>query len=169
MKYLCLSKDLADHWYPKNDAKKQAEIDMYLHWHHNNIRQGAGGSIFRKFFYPALVGGNASQETIKEANIILEMSLNQIVSIWLPQNSNRKFLIGNQPTIADLSLAMELGQLEGIGYMETLKEKWPSIDKWLHESMRSVDGFSEVYDEGTKAIVKLISLIAKKRNLEAKL
>ena len=87
---------------------------MYLHWHHGNIRLGAAGFVFRKYFFPNMVGRAAHPESIKESEIILHQSLKKIVKIWLPENSPHKFMFGDLPTIADLSLAAELAQLEGI-------------------------------------------------------
>ena len=40
MKYLCSTRKVDDHWYPK-DLKKRAIVDRYLDWHHSNLRQGA--------------------------------------------------------------------------------------------------------------------------------
>jgi len=37
LRYLCQAYDVADHWYPK-DIKKQALVDKYLEWQHNNTR-----------------------------------------------------------------------------------------------------------------------------------
>ena len=39
-------------------------------------------------------------------------------------------MFGNEPSIADLSLACELGQLESFGY--PLIERYPSIGTWLY-------------------------------------
>ena len=51
MKYICQSRQLADHWYPRNgDAETKAAIDQYLDWHHGAIRMGAGGYFFRAYF-----------------------------------------------------------------------------------------------------------------------
>lgn len=35
MKYLHSTRELPDHWYPK-DAKQRAKIDEYLDWHHTS-------------------------------------------------------------------------------------------------------------------------------------
>lgn len=37
LRYLCRTYNVADHWYPK-DAQKQALVDQYLEWQHNNTR-----------------------------------------------------------------------------------------------------------------------------------
>lgn len=51
LRYLHETRNLPDHWYPK-DARKRAKVDEYLDWHHNGLRLGAGGYLFRKYISP---------------------------------------------------------------------------------------------------------------------
>ena len=37
MQYLAVSRNVADHWYPK-DLQQRAKVDQYLHYHHTNTR-----------------------------------------------------------------------------------------------------------------------------------
>nr|BAH70628.1 ACYPI007233 [Acyrthosiphon pisum] len=37
LRYLCRTYNVADHWYPK-DIQRQALVDQYLEWQHNNTR-----------------------------------------------------------------------------------------------------------------------------------
>ncbi len=37
LRYLATSRKVASHWYPQ-DLKKRTRIDMYLDWHHTNLR-----------------------------------------------------------------------------------------------------------------------------------
>ena len=46
MKYVCETRPVADHWYPK-DISVRSKIDEYMSWHHTNLRIGAGFT-FRK-------------------------------------------------------------------------------------------------------------------------
>ena len=58
-------------------------------------------------------------------------------------------MFGNEPTIADLSLAMELLQLEGIDFhKKVLKVKYPSIYKWLYSDMMEIYGFKQIFEVG---------------------
>ena len=84
-------------------------------WHGSNVRQG-GAYIFSKFFYPVMRGGPAPQVQIDLAYNNFYSSLKTIEKIWLPRNSTKKFMFGDQPTIADLALAYELQQFEGIDF-----------------------------------------------------
>ncbi|KRW99271.1 Thioredoxin-like fold [Pseudocohnilembus persalinus] len=38
MKYLCDSRNLPQHLYPRNNPQQRAKIDQYLDWHHLNTR-----------------------------------------------------------------------------------------------------------------------------------
>lgn len=129
---------------------------MYLDWHHNNIRMGAGGYMFRKYFSALMDkdGVGASEYSIKESYNLMERSLKFIQKIWLPLNHNTKFMFGDFPTIADLSLACELANMEGIKY--PLKEKFPSIHKFLYVNMMSIPGFKKIHDKGVPNVVKNI-------------
>ena len=73
LKYLAESRNLPDHWYPK-DPKKRAKVDEYLEWHHNGIRLGAGGFFFRKYMTP-ITGKPAPEESINESKQLIITSL----------------------------------------------------------------------------------------------
>ena len=62
LRYVHESRGLPDHWYPK-DPRKRAKVDEYLDWHHNGLRLGAGGYLFRKYISP-FTGKEAPKEAI---------------------------------------------------------------------------------------------------------
>ena len=118
MIYLCRSRGFDDHWYPHNDALMQAKLDMYLHWHHGNIRMGAGGYMFRKYF-SGLMDKNGVWSTdvaVKEAWKLIEDSLKQIQKVWLKPDRGHKYMFGEKPSICDLLLACELTNLGAINF-----------------------------------------------------
>ena len=82
LRYIHESRNLADHWYPRNDQRKRAKIDEYLDWHHNGLRLGAGGYIFRKYVSP-LTGKPAPKDAIMESLMIFKKSLKLMESYWL--------------------------------------------------------------------------------------
>ena len=128
MKYICQAKQLPDHWYPTSSSKDiemLARMDMYLDWHHANIRMGAAGYIWSKYFQKNMTGIEAPPERISESLRILFRSLQQIERIWLTPSRGTKFMFGDQPSIADLSLACEITQLEGISYEPELRKNFP--------------------------------------------
>ena len=57
---------MPDSLYPTKDLRKRAKIDEYLDWHHNGLRLGAGGYLFRKYVSP-LTGKAAPKEAIQES------------------------------------------------------------------------------------------------------
>ena len=134
---------------------------MYLDWHHAGIRMGAGGFMFRKYF-SALMDKNGKGDTefsVQEAWTILVKSLKYIERIWLPRNSSKRFMFGDDPSIADLSLACELGNLSAIDHLYPLKEKHPSIWKWLNEDMMNIEGFAKVQNIGVPRVKVIIKTL----------
>ena len=125
-------------------------MDVYLNWHHGNIRVGAGGNFFRRFMFPILRGRQATKESLDQAQAALINSLNKIEKIWLPRNSHKKYMFGDEPSIADISLACELGHLESINFHnDILKPKYPSIYKWLYTDMMALPEYKKIHEETT--------------------
>ena len=81
LRYLHETRGTPDHWYPK-DPKKRAKVDEYLDWHHNGLRLGAGGFMFRKYITP-FTGKPAPPESIKESLYVLKTSLSLMETYWL--------------------------------------------------------------------------------------
>ena len=83
MKFLCYTKNLPDHWYPTSeghDINIKASMDAYLDWHHSNLRMGAGGFMFRKYFSGIMDknGVWATENAVKDAWNIMETSMRVI-------------------------------------------------------------------------------------------
>ena len=66
-------------------------------------------------------------------------------------------MFGDKPSIADLSLAGELGNFSAMDF--PMKDKFPSIYKWLHEDMMSIPGFKEVHDKGVINLKKALPML----------
>ena len=81
LRYLHETRNLPDHWYPK-DPRKRAKVDEYLDWHHNGLRLGAGGYLFRKYLSP-LTGKPAPKEAIQESIVIFQKALTLMEKYWL--------------------------------------------------------------------------------------
>eukprot|EP00355_Strombidium_rassoulzadegani_P000139 CAMPEP_0168609458 /NCGR_PEP_ID=MMETSP0449_2-20121227/1219_1 /TAXON_ID=1082188 /ORGANISM="Strombidium rassoulzadegani, Strain ras09" /LENGTH=126 /DNA_ID=CAMNT_0008649607 /DNA_START=203 /DNA_END=580 /DNA_ORIENTATION=- len=121
-------------------------IDAYLDWHHLNIRWGAGGYIFRKYFsgFMDKDGNWSTPEAVQESWILIHKSLKLIQKMWL--NGSSTYLFGEEPTIADLSLACELIQLQAIDF--PLKEKYARIHKYVYDDMMKIEAFRHFNEEG---------------------
>ena len=80
LRYICETRNLDDHWYPK-DQRKRAKVDEYLDWHHNAIRLGASGYFFRRYI-SRLIGKPASEGQVNESWELLTRSLKKIENYW---------------------------------------------------------------------------------------
>ena len=148
MKYICLSCDLEQHWYPYKDPKSMAQVDMYLDWHHSTVRMGSEGYIFRKYLSP-FVGKAATESQIQESYQILKRSLRYVEKVWL--NGKQKFLTGNKVSIADLSLGGEIQTLLAVDNFP-LEKEFPLIWKWHSEHMMTIPGYRKVCEIGAKKL-----------------
>jgi len=126
LRYLVASRGLADHWYPK-DLRQRAKVDNYFDWHHNNLRQGAGGLIFRKLFLPMISGKVVPKEALEFNEFYLVKSL-KIMEKTLTDNA---YLCGDQITIADIQASHEVDQLKFLDF--DLAGKYPHVAAWLHK------------------------------------
>ena len=75
-------------------------------------------------------------------------------------------MFGDEPSIADLSLAGEILNLEGIKY--PLQEKFPSIHKWLYTDMMSIEGYKKVHQKGIESVKELAQMLKKVSQSKAK-
>ena len=55
MSYLVQSRNLPDHWYPK-DPVARAKVDQYLDWHHTYLRISVGYYINKLLFRKQMDG-----------------------------------------------------------------------------------------------------------------
>lgn len=103
LRYIHATRKLPDHWYPE-DPRQRAKVDEYLDWHHNGLRLGAGGYIFRKYISP-FTGKPAPKEAIQESLELFKRALGLMERCWLKENP---YIAGKEISIADLSAACEL-------------------------------------------------------------
>lgn len=81
LRYLCDSRNLADHWYP-SDLKKRAKIDEYLSWHHTNLRMGAA-MHFRTLVSKSLCVTSGYINCISFSNILcFELHIKYFLALW---------------------------------------------------------------------------------------
>ncbi|KAL2516737.1 Glutathione S-transferase T1 [Abeliophyllum distichum] len=156
---------VADHWYPA-DIQKRAKIHSVLDWHHSNLRRGSATYIFNTNIALAL-GQPLNLEAAAEGEKILIASLAKIESFWL--QDDKPFLLGNsQPSIADLSMACEVMQLEVADTKDRDRILGPRkrILKWVDDTKNATAPYFEeihsiIYPTKEK-LQKLKSMAAKK-------
>lgn len=95
---------------------------MYLDWHHLNMRRGGAAYVWFTVYMTNMTGLPAPPDETEEAKKLMLRSLKRIETIWLPADRSTKFMFGDEPSIADLSLACELTQLEGAGHLKSISE-----------------------------------------------
>jgi len=102
LRYLCHKFDLAD-WYPAEPAVR-ATVEQWLDWNQCRLSRSVVDIVLNKVF----MGDDADQEAIArgEKNMI---ELTAILAAALEKND---FLAGNAPSIADLSVASNISQLQ---------------------------------------------------------
>ncbi|KAM3263359.1 glutathione S-transferase T1 [Capsicum annuum] len=138
------------------DLYKRAKVESMLDWHRTTFPRGPGSYFFYAVFASA-VGRplNAKAAARTEKNLIAALA--KIESVWLQKKG--RFLLGsNQPSIADLSLACEVMQLEGLDEKEHERILGPfkRVLKWLDDTKNAMaPHFEEVQSTVSKAKEKL--------------
>lgn len=141
LRYLHETRGLPDHWYPRSDLRKRAKVDEYLDWHHNGLRLGAGGYVFRKYVMP-FTGKTAPKEAIEESLVLFRRSLALMENYWL---KDTPYLTGAEVTIADLSAACELAQTTAFAIFQDYPAKYPKVYAWLAR-MLAIPEMKAVHD-----------------------
>ncbi|CAL9160709.1 unnamed protein product [Musa hybrid cultivar] len=147
-----------DHWYPA-DIISRAKIQSILDWHHSNLRRGALNYCINSALGPVRSLPLNPQAAIEDEKI-LSASLSKLESVWL--KGEAKFLLGNfQPSVADLSLACEIMQLEVVDEKdrERILGPHPKILEWI-DNVKSATSphFEEVHEhlQEVKARIALL-------------
>mmetsp|Transcript_18897 Transcript_18897/g.26415 ORF Transcript_18897/g.26415 Transcript_18897/m.26415 type:complete len:221 (+) Transcript_18897:87-749(+) len=133
LRYLAEKYKAADNWYPK-DLVKRSKIESYLDWHHLNVRKAAAPLFFTLFVMKV----DPQEQQIQQLQKDVAYALKCLDTVWL---QGKKFLGGDEPSIADLSALCELEQLTLINYDFA---PYPNVTRWIAD-MEAIEGFSEVH------------------------
>jgi glutathione S-transferase len=163
LRYLHETRGLPDHWYPK-DPRKRAKVNEYLDWHHNGLRLGAGGYLFRKYLSP-LTGKPAPKEAIQESVVIFQRALSLMEKYWL---ESTPYLNGTEPSIADLSAACELAQTNAIPFFDDYPKKYPKVYAWL-KRMLEIPEMKQIHEKVIPGLRKFFKSRDEEEKNEAKL
>lgn len=126
LRYLCNKHELLD-WYPADPALR-ASVDQWLDWNQSRV----AGSVIDIVFNKVFMGDKGDQEAIArgEANMI------ELTAILGAALENGDYLVGDSPTIADLSVASNISQLQ----LADAVPDHPAIVRW-YQRMCAVPGF----------------------------
>ncbi|WCJ26260.1 Glutathione S-transferase T1 [Euphorbia peplus] len=141
---------VADHWYPA-DVFKRAKIQSVLDWNHSNLRRGTAGYLLNTVLARAR-GLPQNLQDAAEAEKVLSSSLSKIESFWL--KGSGPFLLGeNQPSIADLSLACLVMELELVDdeNRERILGPHKKIQQWIEDTRYAMRPY---FDEVHKTVFK---------------
>lgn len=150
---------IQDHWYPA-DLRKRAEIDCVLDWHHTNLRRGSAGLVMNRVIAPVF-GRPLDATAAADAETLLKASLLKLETIWL--KGKGRFLTGSlQPSIADLSLACEVMQLQLLDKDNVSELLGPrtKVRKWLDAVEEAT---APHFSEAHKVLLRAASVFQKKR------
>lgn len=135
MPYLARTQGWTD-VYPADD-RQRARIDMYLHYHHRNVREATIGLVtpmLRKDLdIPEVVLASASRT--------LTGALNALENGYLEGN---EYLMGDSLTLADLAAYADLGQLQPQFANLYDFSAFPNVQRWLN-TMTQVDSHDDVH------------------------
>ena len=129
-RYLCNSKEIDDHWYPK-DPKKRAIVDLYFDWSASNL-----WNFVRWGYVKAGFTNYTGTLTLEEAKEISDKSTQQFVDFFL---ASRKYIASDDfITIADLAIAFHLALLIDLGY-----EASPRLIQYFNDLNAAEPGLKE--------------------------
>ncbi|CAN4127385.1 unnamed protein product [Withania somnifera] len=134
---------IADHCYPA-DLYKRAKIESLLDWHRTNFPRCS--YVFYSVLAPT-VGMLLNTEEAARTEKMLIASLATMESVWLQKEG--RFLLGSdRPSIADLSLACEIMQLEVLDEKdrERILGPFKRVVKWLDDTKNAMSPhFEEIH------------------------
>ena len=139
LRYICSSRQLPDHWYPK-DVKKRALVDQYLDWHHT-LRNGTRGWFFHQY----VAKKPATDTVVVESKEALLKAFDVLNDHTLRDN---KFIIGEEISVADLQALNELIQFWMVS--KEVYTGYPNIERWVADCTQALQPHldkvsSEVY------------------------
>lgn len=122
--------------YP-TEPQARAQVDWYLHYHHRNVRDASIGLVAPKIRKDL----NIPEATQQAAQVTLSNALNALDTGWL---ADRKYLTGEDVSLADLAAYVEIGQLQP-GFTNVFDfSPYPNVQRWLGD-MHQVDGHDDVH------------------------
>jgi glutathione S-transferase len=146
IRYLAREYNLDNKWYPK-DSKKQAQVDEYLEWQHNNTRAFCALYFQKKWLFPLLTGESPVPEQLQKFEDNMISTFNNIENIWL---ADTPFLSGSEVSVADIFAACEIEQPRIAGFEP--RQGRPKLAAWLDRVRNEANPY---YDEAHTILNKM--------------
>ena len=118
LRYLCNTRDLPDHWYPK-DPRKRVKVDTFFDWYQ------AGAYSFNAYVHKDIPSLRDFFPSIGDPLVNLEKSLTDMEKKFLGDN---KFLTGDEISIADIQIIFYIANLGVVEY--EIGDKFPKLKEW---------------------------------------
>lgn len=128
LRYLCHKYDLTN-WYPTDPALR-ASVDQWLDWNQCRLSSSVVDIVLNKVF----LGDDADSKAIARGEAEL-IELSAILDVAL---ESRDYLAGDLPTIADLSVASNISQLQ----LADAAPRQPTIRDW-YQRVCTIPGFNK--------------------------
>lgn len=130
--YLGRQRIIQERWYPA-DVKESAKIDEFLQWNHNNLLLATGSIFYDAWLKPFKdVSGteHGMMRNVKDPQTFVDIhdSLSILENDWL---ANKKFIVGDEPTFAEIIASCALMQVVGLRLFELDAGKYPRVSQWL--------------------------------------
>jgi len=124
LRYLCNTRDIPDHWYPK-DPRKRSQVDLFFDWFQ------VGTKNFATYSYSKIPSMASKLPSIGDPLENLENSLKEIEKNFL---RDRKFLAGDEISLADIQIIYFFAFLELADYE---LDKFPKLKEWKERVLDS--------------------------------
>ncbi|GFR73801.1 glutathione S-transferase theta-1 [Elysia marginata] len=126
VKYLIQQRGLPHHWYPTNSPKRLARVEEYLNWYHVNTRLPSAMLIQHLLIIPKTTGKPVNHAAAEKFRQRVATMVTQLEGYFL---KDRKYLAGDEISIADIFGACELMQLNachehGLYESSTIVKAW---------------------------------------------
>ncbi|OMJ69171.1 hypothetical protein SteCoe_33168 [Stentor coeruleus] len=146
MQYLANAFNVKDSWYPKS-LSARSKVDIYLHWHHSNIRGLLSGYVYNKYIGPRFYGTKYNQDL---NDMLLQA---QIVSLdYLENVLENGYVAGTQEiSIGDISCYCDFSQMLIVNHDFS---KYKNITRWLNY-MKELKGIKEAHKVFNKLLPKI--------------
>ena len=149
LRYLSSTRDIDDHWYPK-DPLLQSKVDAYLAWQHLNTRWNCARYFQVSWLIPMMKQEPIDEKTQAEYLPLMERTLKDIENVWL-EGGKRKYIAGPDGkeaiSVADIVACCELEQPSMAGY--DVRKGRPILEEYMQ---RVKEDLNPHYDDVHKVV-----------------
>jgi glutathione S-transferase len=152
LRFLSNCYNVDEKWYPKNDIYRRTLIDQWMDWHHLNTRFSMMNHVF----------GNVFQKKFEEKGIIKKAfdtkdMVHSVLGFLNKILGERKYIVDNEISIADLIIVCEMNQLYLIKFDFS---KYENVVEYLKRmnSIKEIRQVNEIFEKIAKKIKLDISI-----------